>query len=296
MTDSTGAQDPPTGESTEVPIQEATSVTKDGPEGYIEEDVVKESEDDQTKKQNASSVQTTTAVTGSPESDGIDLPGIAIQPCSFGSPFAYLSYQNKHDFFKGLLAKSTRRLFDQIVAEAATFKTHLSEGIALTNAGNNGHFCVLENYESSSTSSEIIDDSDSGDSQLKIYSFDTDENILKLWVFVDPKSAAIDQTNVDRNGVFHHADPKASSLAGDETSESDTILDVHRVQNSKTGEIEYFVLNKGSNPISVNGIGVVPTVRAGPLPDFAVLEIGHFSLFWWRTAAALDYMPVRCSI
>lgn len=283
MTHNKTGQDPPIEESTNVPIHEARPVTKDGPEGYMDDEVVRQFEDDQTKVPNTSSANTRSAVTGSLGSDGVAISdslrpitkGVAIKPCPFGSPFAYLCYQDKPDFFKGLLAESTRILFDQVVAEASTLRRRLSRGVALTNAGSNGPCCVLKKPDSSSTISDTVQESNSGDSQLKVYCFESNENGLKLSV----------------DGVFYYADSKASSLAVSESSNSDTILDVRRVRDPKTGEIEYFILNKGSGPLSVNGIDVDHTVRAGPLPDFAVLELGQSSIFWWRTAAALYYMP-----
>lgn len=71
-------------------------------------------------------------------------------------------------------------------------------------------------------------------------------------------------------------------------------IEVRRVQDLETGDVDYFVVNEGLN-LRINGICLDRAVAAGLLPDFAVIELEHSSFFWWRTAAALDYVPVRGS-
>lgn len=172
-------------------------------------------------------------------------------------------------------------LFDQVVAEASDLRGRLSGGVVLTNDGNNGHFCHLKKRASPSIDS---------DSKLEICCFKSNDNRLELPMFVNPTSAAIHRTYVARNNFDGSID------LSEEDYKADKIVDVRRVKNSQTGEMDYFVVNKGSDFLSINGTDVDPPVRAGPLPEFAVLEMRHFSIFWWRTAAALDYMPVRWSM
>lgn len=312
MTRKKPGQKHPTENSANAPILEATPASKDGPEGYYEDVSIIKFEDDKTKAPYATSANTLSKskaeiyrerdtvtkssgsgggiITGSPRTIEKDL---ALKPSRFGSPFAYVSYQNKYDFFKGLLAENTCVLFDQVVAEASTLRERLSRGVALTTDGSNGQFCFLKKCDTLSTNSEAID---SDDSQLELSCFELNEDRLEIPLFVDPTSAAIHQTHVARDAPVDSINSSDLSSTKIENSKDDRIIDVRRVQNSETGESEYFVMNWSLDLLSINGIDVNPTVRAGPLPDFAVLELERFSIFWWRTTAALDFMPVRQSM
>lgn len=279
MTRKKAGQNPTTGDLANVPIHAATPLTKDGPEGYSEDGSIGQSEDDETKTSEQD------IVTGS---SGSSKRTLALESSRFGSPFAYLSYQDKHDFFKGLLAESTGVLFDQIVAEASTLRERLSRGFAFTNDGSIGQFCMLKECGSPSINSSSGKESNSDDSRLNRYFFGPNDEQLELPLFVDAVSTAIHRTSLARNDLFDSSNPSSTTS---ETSRPDNIVDVRRVRISKTGETEYFVINEGLDLLSINGKDVDSTVIAGPLPDFAVFETGHTSIFWWRTAAALDYMP-----
>lgn len=292
--------------------RENTPATKDGPEEYTEDLSIGGSEDGKIKAPYANSADTSSAskarkyrkqkiVTGLlgrktfPNSSRIVKKDLGLKPSRFGSPFAYAAYQNRHDFFKGLLAESTRDLFDRVVAEASTLKERLSPGVALTDDGSNGQFCVLKKCESSGADSDSGEESNSDDSKLRLYGFEPKKDRLKLALFVDPTSAAVQRTCLGRNDlVGSSSSSDASSTTSGHAKDKKTI-DVRRVHNSKSGEFEYYAINIGLDFLSINGIEVDTTVRAGPLPDFAVFELRHSSIFWWRTAAALDYMPVRDS-
>lgn len=301
MTRKKAGQNPTTGDLANVPIHAATPLTKDGPEGYSEDESIGQSEDDETKTSYANFANTSyqskakncreqDIVTGS---SGSSKRTLALESSRFGSPFAYLSYQDKHDFFKGLLAESTGILFDQIVAEASTLRERLSRGFAFTNDGSIGQFCMLKECGSPSINSGSGKESNSDDSRLNRYFFGPNDEQLELPLFVDAVSTAIHRTSLARNDLFDSSNPSSTTS---ETSRPDNIVDVRRVRISKTGETEYFVINEGLDLLSINGKDVDSTVIAGPLPDFAVFETGHTSIFWWRTAAALDYMPVGGSI
>ena len=312
MTRKKPEQKQPTGNSANTPIHEATPVTKDGPEGYYEDVSTIKFQSDKPKAPYATSANTLSkskaeiyrkrdTATGSSGSGGGIFSGwlstigkdVALKPSRFGSPFAYGSNQNKHDFFKGLLGENTCVLFDQVVVEASTLRERLSQGVALTADGSNGQFCFLKKPDTPSTNSEAID---SDHSQLELSCFEPNEDRLKLPLFVDPTSAAIHQTYVARDAPVDSIDSSDLSSTKIENSKNDRIIDVRRVQNSETGEIEYFVTKRSLDTLSINGIIVNPAVRAGPLPDFAVLELERFSIFWWRTTAALDFVPVRESM
>ncbi|CAD6576699.1 MAG: hypothetical protein ASARMPREDX12_007977 [Alectoria sarmentosa] len=310
MTRIKGGQKLPAEDAAKVPIDEVTPVTKDGPEGYSEDGQIRQPEDDETKAPYASSTSsssirkaenyreqdTVTENSGSgrwaiPDSPQTTKKVIALKTSRFGSPFAYSPYQGKHDFFKGLLAKHTRVLFDRVVAEASILRKCLSTGAALTNDGRIGYFCVLEEHESYSENTDSSKESNSDGSHVILHCFKPNANRFDLSLFVDPTFAAVHRTYVARNNIVDSIDSSDSSSSTSENTDADKLLNVCRVQNSSTGEIEYFVVNKGLGLLSINGVCVDPTVIAGPLPDFAVLESDHFSIFWWRTAAALDYMP-----
>ena len=314
MTRKRGEQKLPTAKSANTSVDEAP-VTKDGPEGYHEDVSIRQFEGDTTKPPYAKSANTLSkskaenyrerdAVTGNVESGRRGITGsprttkkvLALKSSRFGSPFAYVSYQSRYDFFKGLLAESTGVLFDRVVAEASTLRERLSPGVALTSDGGNGQFCFLKRCISPIIDPDSSGESKGNDSQLELRCFEPNTDRLKLPVFVDPPSAAIHHISVSGNHPINSIDFSDYPSTNRESSTAEILMDVHRVRNSETGDVEYFVVNQSSNFISINGIDVDPTVRAGPLPDFAVLEFGQFSIFWWRTAAALDYMPVRGSM
>ena len=191
-------------DSAKPPIGEATPVTEDGPEEYSESGSRGLSEDDEVKASYAFSTTTLSKSKahvyrkqgtvrkgfGSGEKSATNSPGqapdpFALRSSQYGSPFAYLSYQDRHDFFKGLLSDGTCMLFDQVVAEASFLRRHLSEDPALTNDGNNGHFCALKIRDADSSFDEG-DDSDG--SQLQFYVFEHAKDQIQLPVFVDPTS------------------------------------------------------------------------------------------------------------
>ncbi len=296
------------GDSAKQPIPEGSPETQDGPEGYSEYGPVEQPEDPRsretyTKSTNASSKSqaenyrkssTETESSGSARRTIPDLPrmtALAIKSSQHGSPFAYLAYQKKHDFFKGLLLDSTCVLFDQVVAEASSLRERLSASPPLANNGRNGRFCALKKRDSPSVASE---ESNSNDSKLQLYGFEPNHDDLSILLFVDPASAATRTMNL--TGIEIIDSSVSDTYTTNEKSKDDRRIDVGRVRNSTTGKTEYYVRNRSIVLLRINGIDVEPTLAAGPLPDFAVLEVANVSIFWWRTADALDYMPVRGSM
>lgn len=57
------------------------------------------------------------------------------------------------------------------------------------------------------------------------------------------------------------------------------------------GEFRHFILNFDQASLSINGIRIGMGMIGGPLPKFAVIGIDGPLLFWWGTAAALDFVP-----
>ena len=159
-------------------------------------------------------------------------------------------------FLKGLLAESTRDLFDQVVAEASTLKELLWPGVALTDDGSNGQFCVLKKCESSGTDSDSGEESNSDVSKLRLYGFESNEDRLKLDLFVDPTSAAVHRTHVVRDVLIGSTSSSDASSTTSENVKDDRVIDVRRVRNTRSGKIEYFVINIGLDFLSINGIDV----------------------------------------
>ena len=188
-----------------------------------------------------------------PESSRTVIERMDLPPARFGSPFTYISFQNKEDFFIGLLDKGTRDLFDQVVAEASTRRHDLLTDLSLTNR-DTPYVCYLKGRKSSGNDTDIDGEGDTNESQLEIGTFPTDSD---MWLL-----------------------------------DADLQIRVYRDRESKPGEVQYFVINNGSDTLHINDWSVGSGVEAGPLSDFAVIQTEHYSYFWWCTAAGLDYKPV----
>ena len=254
-------------DSAKVPIPEGSTETQDGPEGYSEYGPVKQPEDRRSretyaKSTNASSktqgenyrkLITETEFSGSGRRTMPDLPRIlALKSSKHGSPFAYLAYQNKHDFFKGLLVDSTCVLFDQVVAEASSLKERLSTNPPLANNGCNGRFCALKNRYFPSVDHDSSEESDSNDSKLHLYGFEPNNNKLSFSVFVDTTDAATRTVNL--TGVKTIESNVSDIYRTSGKSKDDRIIDVVRIRKSTTGKTEYFVRNRSIDLLRINGI------------------------------------------
>ena len=58
-----------------------------------------------------------------------------------------------------------------------------------------------------------------------------------------------------------------------------------------TTEEGFFIINKDFERFLVNGQVMSRGGVAGPLPDFAVIELDSNAIFWWRNREALSYSP-----
>ena len=295
------------GESADAATHKTSPANKDGPEEYTEDASIGGSENGKVKAPHANSADTSSASKSKTHKNqkivtgelGMVKTNLGLRPSRFGSPFAYSAWLSKHDFFKGLPVESTRVLFDQIVAEAPSLRERFSPSFLLTNDGRNGQFCVYRKREPLGTNSDSGKESNHN-SQLELYGFEPNGDQLKLPLFVDPVFVAVHRTHNVRNVLVDSTSSSGSSATTIGSAKNHKVIDVLRVRNPKSGDYEYFVVNTGLDFLSVNGLKVDRTARAGPLPEFAVIEFavigfGCSSIFWWRTAAALDYMPVRTS-
>ena len=68
-------------------------------------------------------------------------------------------------------------------------------------------------------------------------------------------------------------------------------LDFQVSRNAKTGEEDYFIINEDCDICIINDRYVGRRLAAGPLPDFVVILTDHWVVFWWRTSAAINYVP-----
>ena len=98
---------------------------------------------------------------------------MGLAPLRYGSPFTYRPYQNKEDFFIGLLDKSTRYLFDQVVAEATDLRQRLSTALSQSDKGDGPQLCWLKGCESSKDT-DAGEESDANESKLEICTIYTD--------------------------------------------------------------------------------------------------------------------------
>lgn len=74
-----------------------------------------------------------------------------------------------------------------------------------------------------------------------------------------------------------------------------TVLDIHRRQYIKTGLASCFICNEELELLIINEKVIGRGLLAGPLPEFAVIQINQLVLFWWATLSALNYAPVKIS-
>ena len=202
-------------DSATVSSHEAIPTVKDGPEGYSEDGPIVETEDDRVEASYANSTAAQSEGkakndrkyedgTGSPEVDSrtiVDSPTmrarcVTLRPSRFGTPFAYESYQPKHDFFKGLLPDSTRLLFDQVVAEASTLKELLLTNLAPTNNRRKGLFCALNERDLLNVDFDSSERSDRGESKLQLHVLEPTREKLRLHLFVNPAIAPTCRTDV----------------------------------------------------------------------------------------------------
>ena len=58
-------------------------------------------------------------------------------------------------------------------------------------------------------------------------------------------------------------------------------------------EYHYFISNDSEEPFSVNGVPIAKGMVAGPLPDFAVIDIDGFLALWWASQAGIEYVPKK---
>lgn len=80
-------------------------------------------------------------------------------------------------------------------------------------------------------------------------------------------------------------------------SKAHKVLNICRFQRTielggaQPGEFRHFIAHFDRTPLAINGIPIGSSTLAGPLPEFAVIEIKGSLLFWWGSAAALDFVP-----
>lgn len=68
-------------------------------------------------------------------------------------------------------------------------------------------------------------------------------------------------------------------------------LKFHVRKNAETNGLDYFLVNENMHLFIVNGKSIGQKLAAGPLPDFVVVQIEGWVIFWWRTRAAMGHIP-----
>lgn len=58
-------------------------------------------------------------------------------------------------------------------------------------------------------------------------------------------------------------------------------------------EYNFFIVNDFEQRFSINGVPIAKGTVAGPLPDFAIIDIDGFFALWWGAQAGVDYVPTR---
>ena len=174
-------------------------------------------------------------------------------------------------------------LFDQIVAEASILRENFSKDPALTNDSYHGHFCTLKACDSISND----------ETKLQLHYFD-ETDLVKLPLFVFSTSVTTHWSNVARVNMVESFD--SIYFGPEEKSTAGKTINFLRHYNSSTGEYDYYMMPHNLDDVVINGVYVDRYRIAGPLPDFAVLELEQCSYFWWRTADALEYVPVGGSM
>lgn len=66
---------------------------------------------------------------------------------------------------------------------------------------------------------------------------------------------------------------------------------LHALKNLVEGTMDPFIINPSHKYFRVNGVNVEASMLAGPLPDFAIIEVGDAVAFLWMDRAACDYTP-----
>lgn len=61
------------------------------------------------------------------------------------------------------------------------------------------------------------------------------------------------------------------------------------------GQYHHYVINDFEEPLAVNGVPIAKGIYAGPLPHFAVIDIGGFFVLWWGSEEGVQYVPTQKS-
>ena len=69
-------------------------------------------------------------------------------------------------------------------------------------------------------------------------------------------------------------------------------VQIHTLRNRNSDAFEHFIINEVHSLFCVNGVVVPENAVAGPLSDFAIIQVGLDVNFWWSNGQGLDYRPV----
>lgn len=87
--------------------------------------------------------------------------------------------------------------------------------------------------------------------------------------------------------ILHRKHPGAgSSLVA--TNQETLNISLSQTADGASG---HFITHSSQSLLTVNGIRIPTGTIAGPLPLFAVIEIGDLAAFWWGDLGGMNYLP-----
>ncbi|MCJ1465431.1 hypothetical protein MMC07_004049 [Pseudocyphellaria aurata] len=176
-----------------------------------------------------------------------------------------------------------RDLYQEISNQRLTLLEEIKTQADFHDSGRSkGLLCWLEYRETTSIFSEDSDDESGAENPKHI-----PRDLNYAWV---------DETmDLDLNAL------KAESKGKHGVTTAGIVLDICRLErisgvgDAQPGTFGHFIVNFDQASLSVNGIPIRMGVIAGPLPQFAVVDIDGSILFWWGADTALNFVPVEPS-
>ncbi|KAI9784863.1 MAG: hypothetical protein M1816_000708 [Peltula sp. TS41687] len=98
---------------------------------------------------------------------------------------------------------------------------------------------------------------------------------------------------VDAKEPLYHLPPGTSTPV---VSRLTTPIDIRRLDGATDDDRlthGYFLVNLSKTTITVNKMGIRPNRIAGPLPEFAVMEVGEAAALWWHNMYSGDFIPLK---
>ena len=190
-----------------------------------------------------------------------------VDSCRIPSPFAFVDSGDQSAPFAHFVWEHTtdnlRNLYHPLNLNAVDYKASMVESLPSDGAG--GRFYLLKKRTHQTKAGGKLVDEGEGTEKDEIEYHDYPRNVRKYCFKVN------------------------------DSESEDMQLDVRCLKNQRTGEIGYFIINNVIRKISINDGVLGYKLAAGPLPNFAIIEMNDCAIFWFRNRAALDYVPKAAS-